>query len=497
MTRQKQVFEKAGGGQNSKTAFSDIIAIGTVVDTNDPMQWGRVRVMVTAWGDSIHHKIEGLPWAMYVTPFGGSTSVGTRGPSIHQTNGGVAYGMWAIPKIGAQVVVMSLDEDHLQRIYLGCVFDALTANTLPHGRWMFDDHPALDSKPPVAPYGPYSGSDGLIQPLSDNLQKAFGTSKNNLEWQTRAADYSAARVDVSYLQYTPSNVQDDKGVKSKEGWVSTQGYQTSRIDPNGFVGTQDKNYDSQTYSITSPGFHSIAMDDRMENCRVRFRTTAGHQILMDDTNERIYIATAQGNNWIELDQAGNIDIFTTNKVNIHAAKEINMTSDETIRMYAKKGIHMKSDDEIRIQAKKDIHTKSDQNIRQHSGKDTFVQTDGALHLKSKDKFNATSGSTTNIKAKGDANITSSATVNIKGGSQILQTAGQIHLNGPSAASAEEAKAAKEQIAFYTNRIPMHEPWGRMMTKKDTTTDGELKYDDQNVGKIERGVLINRGLYWRR
>lgn len=478
LTRQKQIFDKANASR-SRTPFSDIIAVGTIVDTNDPMQWGRVRILVTAWGDSIYQDIEGIPWAMYVTPFGGAVSVGTRGPGVDQTEGAVAYGMWAIPKVGAQVVVMSLDEEHNQRLYLGCVYDALTNNTLPHGRWTFDEHPALDGqKPPAPPYGPFSSSDGLIQPLASNMQAAFGGAENSLEWQTRAADYAASRVDVSNLQYTPSNVQDDKSTKSKEGWSHTQGYQTSRIDPHGATGNADKNYDSHTYSITTPGFHSLSMDDRMENCRMRFRTSAGHQILMDDTNERIYISTAKGNNWIELDQAGNIDIFTTNKVNIHAAKDINLTSDQTIRLYGKKGIHMKTDQEIRMHATKDIHTKADQNIRQHSGKDTYVQANETLH----------------IKAGNNINLTASTTVNFKGGASIIQTGGVIHLNGPSAT---EATDAKEQTAFFTNRIPMHEPWGRMMTKANDTTTGELNYDDPNVGKVEGGTPIKRGIYWRR
>lgn len=497
-TRQKKIFEHASGGASAKTSFSDIIAVGTIVDTNDPMQWGRVRILVPAWGDSMHHDLEGIPWAMYVTPFGGQTTVGTRGPGIDQTSGGVAYGMWAIPNVGAQAIVMSLDEDHTQRLFMGCVFDALTANTLPHGRWIFDDHPALDkTKPKSKPYGPYSGGDGLIQPLANNLQLAFGNKPDSLEWQTRAADYSASRVDVSYLQYTTSEVQDDKAVVGPNNWVSTQGYQTSRVDPNGSTGTVDKNYDSHTYSITTPGFHSIAMDDRMENCRMRFRTTSGHQILLDDTNERIYISTAKGNNWVEMDQAGNIDIFTTNKVNIRAAKDINLTSDQTIRMYAKEGIHMRCDKDIRIHSKDDINIKTDKNFRQHASKDTLIQTDNNYHLKVNADSSLYSGGTTNVSVGADLKMTSGKSTNVKAGTVIKQTAPDIYQNGPPAAVAAKAKDAKEQLAFYTNRIPAHEPWGRMMTKADTGIEGELVYTDKNVGKMERGVPIQRGIYWRR
>lgn len=469
-TKQKKLFEASNGGPSAKTSFSDIIAIGTVVDTNDPMQWGRIRVLVSVWGDSWEHEVEGMPWAMYVSPFGGQTSVGTRGPGIDQTEGGVAYGMWAIPKMGAQVVVMSLDEDHTQRLYLGCVFDMGAGNTLPHGRWISEDHPAIDNAPNkgnTKPYGPFSAGDKLIQPLANNLNKAFGNGSDAFEWSTRAADYAASRVDVSQLHNTTSNVQDDSGVQVGD-WVSTQGYQQSRLDPNGTSSFTNKNYDSQIVSITSPGFHSVAMDDRMENCRMRFRTSAGHQIILDDTNERIYIATAQGNNWIELDQAGNIDMFTTNKVNIRAAQEINLTSDKTIRMYAKEGIHMRSDKEIRLNSKED----------------TSVHSDKMVKLESGDNFN--------IISKADTKITTKGNTHIKSGGTIFVTGEKIHLNGPTAADADEP-----QIALYTNRIPAHEPWGRMMTKNDEGVQGELSYSDKRVGKHERGKDIQRGVYWRR
>lgn len=494
-TKQKQLFESAQGGPSAKTASSDIFAIGTVVDTNDPMQWGRVRVVVQSWGDSWGHQTDGMPWAMYVSPVGGQTSVGTRGAGIQQTEGGISYGMWAIPKVGAQVLVISLDEDHQQRLYLGCVFDAFTTNTMPHGRWMFEDHPELSNKPNAKPYGPYSASDKLIQPLAGNLKQAFN-NKDGFEWQTRAADYSASRVDVSQLHNTTSNVQDDKSFDSK-GWVSTQGYQTSRLDPHSKAGKTDKNYDSQVYSFTSPGFHSMSMDDRMENCRMRFRTMSGHQILLDDTNERIYIATAKGNNWIEMDQAGNIDMFTTNKVNIRAEQGINLTSDKEIRMYAKQGIHMHSDKDIRMHGTEDIHIQTSKNLRTRSGQSTLIQSDRNLNVTTSGDFKLFSTGATNISADGALLLTTAAAYNVNAGGNVLVTGTQIHLNGPVAAKAAKAVKAAELAALYTNRIPAHEPWARTMTKKDDGHDPEFAYGDKKVGRMERGKPIIRGLYWRR
>lgn len=474
-TAQQQIFEQSSPSQDSY----DTVTIGTVVDTNDPQQMGRVRVVCAQWGDSWSDIVEDLPWAIYVSPFGGQMQVGTRGPGIQQSEGGLAYGMWAIPKVGAQVMVLCIDGNPSARAYFGCIYDQFTPHTMPHGRFMYDDHPGLEKADGApTPFGPYTSSEKYVQPLAANMSRAFGMNGDpNFEYRTRAADYTVARVDVSQLSQTYSNVQDDANIEH-EGWTSTQGYQSSRSDPDSPSTLTDKNYDSQVYSFTSPGFHALSMDDRQENCRVRLRTTSGHQIILDDTNERIYIATAQGNNWIELDQEGNIDIYTANKLSVHATKEINFTSDDTIRMYAKKGIHMHSDDEVRIEAKKDIHIKTAQSIRTKADSDIYTEAAKTIQSKSGSELKLTSGGGTHFNS----------------GANLIATAPEIHLNGPAAS---KAQSPEEQQAFWTDRVPQHEPWARTMTKDDLTHEPEVPYDSKDVGIIERGRRIIRGLFWRR
>lgn len=496
-TRQRQILD-ASQGKDHGNHFSDIIAIGTVVDTNDPQQIGRIRVVVTTWGDSWNHKVENMPWCTFVSPLAGQTHVGTKGPGIQETTGGVSYGMWGLPKVGAQVVVMSMDENHMYRLVMGCVFDANTAHTMPHGRWMYDDHPKLDKeRPKCKPYGPYSSTENLIQPLAQNLQQAFGNSDVAFEWRTRAADYSVSRVDVSQLNQTYSGVQDDLEIENTDDntWVSTQGYQNSRIDPHG--NPTGKNNDSQVYSWTTPGFHSISMDDRQENCRTRLRTTSGHQILLDDTNERIYISTAQGNNWIEMDQAGNISVYSSSKISIRSNADINLSSDASVNIHGKTGVHIQSDVDIRMTAKSDIHAQAGKSIHGHAKNDVLFEADQKIHIKSGSNLNISSGSELNMKSASLTNITSGSTMNLKAGGQIIETGTQIHLNGPTANTATTASSAGDKPANFPNMIPTHEPYGRCMTKSDTSIEPELSYTDKKMGKLERGRTIPRGMYWRR
>jgi len=503
-TRQKELLIQSGTAKSTQ----EFITLGTVVDTNDPQQMGRVRAVCPAWGDTFQTTAVDLPWCIYVSPFGGQMDYGNeatggtdRGPGDSEnfkTVGSIAYGLWAIPKVGAQVIVACLDGDPSIRIYMGCVYNQFVPHTMPHGRWMSDDHDALElSTVDAAPFGPYSSRERLIEPLSTNIEQAFGQQgEPNYEWRNRAADYTVAGIGVQTLDATASNVQDDKNF-TQNGWTSTQGYAVSRSDPDGQSNLTGNIYDSQVYALTSPGFHALSMDDRIENCRIRLRTTGGHQILLDDTNERIYIQTAQGNNWIELDQAGNIDIYTTNKVNIRAAKDINLTSDETIRLTAKKGIHMYTDDEIRMHALKDIHVLTEQNLRGHSLQSTYWQADQSIQLTAGESFYLAAAQEINEKCGSDMKLSSGGTIHMNAGDDILETGSMIHLNGPSASVADSAQAPNEQPAFLASRVPDHEPWGRMMTANDFTQDSEFPYTSDQVNRSERGTTIPRGAKWRR
>ena len=509
--------------------------IGTVVDTNDPYNMGRLRVVCPRWGDSFDVDVEAVPWAIYKSPFGGHAQVGTRGPGIQTSKGSIAYGMWAIPKVGSQVFVKCLDGNPMTRAWDGCAYDQFTPHTMPHGRFMYDDHPALEKSNESAPYGPYTSSEHPIEPLATNLRQQFGNkSEPNFEFRSRGADYSVAAVTVDQLGTTFSKVQDDQGVVHDD-WTSTQGYQASRIDPHGESTIRDKNYDSQVVSLTTPGFHAISMDDRQENCRMRFRTTSGHQIIMDDTNERIYIASAKGNNWIEMDQSGNVDIYSGVKVNIHAAEHLNFTAGKTIRMHAGEGIHMETTGELRIHTKTDINVLSDQNIRMASKANTFIEavanmdvkvggtlkigSTGSMHIKTDATLRINSTSDTNILANGPVRVTSQGTLNLKSSgnamiqsssnvgitasSRVIMTGSQVTSNGPAAptpaaaSAATAADPANPQLAFWTSRVPQHEPWARVSTADDLSHKPEFDYTSKDVNRVERGVTYDRGTYWRR
>lgn len=504
------------------------ISVGRVVDTNDPLQMGRVRAYVAGLDRNLAN-VGDIPFAIYCSPFAGHQQVQSRGPEDNSyTTGPVAYGMFAIPKVGTDVLIAHLNGDPNYRIWFGALYGQLLSSTIPHGRYTFNNPDAeagnLD--------GPLSASENPIQPLYDNQTSAYTrtssiasndgatstTPRKNFEWRVRGADFQGAglgNIQRNLPDQKVSKVTDDRnyefteedGTKFHQGNF-TQGYALSRIEPNATYDPNlvdgGQNLDPQTYSWTTPGFNSIAMDDRPENSRIRFRTSSGHQMILDDTNERIYISTVQGNNWIEMDQNGNVDVYSARRVSIHSAMDVNITTDQTFRVYAKQGIHMTSGGEIRMTSANDTFIKAGGNIQTNASSDVNITSGETTNIKSGSSLNLQSGGDTNINTQGQGAWKVGSTLNFLASSDVLVTGATIQLNGPQAASAGEATAAKSFDAYFTNRVPEHEPYGRIMMDKNATDNDsnnkfslELDYDSPQVGRIELGETIPRNPRWHR
>lgn len=514
--------------------------VGKVMDTNDPAQMGRARVRCGKYGDKATQDMVDLPWALPVSPLAGVITHGMRGSEQESVNAPVAYGMWNIPKIGSYVIVGCIDGDKSKRFYVGGVHPQYLVNTLPHGRFIWRKADSEGARPD----GPLSSDEVPIEPLYSNMTEQFtlpsgegtltrrapGTPNKprvgNAEYESRGADMQASALDKT-LHNDPRNSPGNTTVDHVPGEaihfpkadgttrsILGPGYSIDQIEPTEQYGpeTAQVNYDSHNYSWTTPGFHSLSMNDRYDQCRIRIRTTSGHQILMDDTNERIYVSTAGGQSYIEIDKLGNIDIFAEKTISTHAKGDINFYSDKSIRLQAVEDIHMRADREIRQHSLQDFHVRSEMNIRTHSKLETKIEADtnmdirvgvgsgnGTLYIQSQNDFNMTSTS-------GEMRMKSSALMSLKSGASIAGDAPTIHWNSAHANDAIEAGEAEEKQAWWTTRVPDHEPWARVFmdpafsdTDENNAHEPEYEYTDEMVGRGSetRGDVYVRGPWWQR
>lgn len=482
------------------------LTTGIVVDVSDPQEMGRVRVLCPTLGDPDLEQLESMenvPWASYMSPIAGLTNGITRGPTETTDRGDIAYGFWSIPTIGSQVIVACLDGDVQMRIWMGCLYETGSTHTMPHGRF-FANSSSVD--------GPGTSAERPINSLRRSLKEAFG---NSYEFISRGADYTVSALHPDLVLTAQSSVADDKNkrIELPSGTIIeyTQGYSDIPRDP-----TMSDTRESQTSSWVTPGFHAISMDDRKDNCRIRIRTTMGHQIILDDTNERVLINTSGGRAWIEMDAIGNIDMYAERHLAIHSIKDMSFTTDGKMRFAAQQGFHFSTPKDFRVSTGEDINLRSQQNIRIKTLQNTLIDSDQQISIKSTQDMKLESTATFNIKGGPATNIQATTTVNISAGGSILQTAGAIHLNGPTAAPAQPADSSNAAFAFTTNRVPFRlnpqgEAWSRGMLSPSKTDDDkqfnfvdyynysnfQVPYNDLSVGRVELSDIIARNPYWRR
>jgi len=317
------------------------LSIGVVKNNADPMQEGRLQVWIPA-SDTYNFKVEDLPWARYVSPFGGVTADPKVGREHDQVSGITAYGFWAIPKNGAQVLVGTLESDPSTRFWMGCLYQPELNRTLPQA--------VEGTKTDIDESGIYKSLNEL--PTVENMREA-GHGPEDPNYRTIGGyERSIAH---------PSNKNKNK--------PTDNGYAPKPHEP--------EKADSQMYVFKTPGGHYWMMSDIDERCRVRIRTTAGSQILIDDTNERIYISTARGRSYLELDEgSGTVNQYGAGKYNVHSENDINFYSDSNINLVAKKRINLVSEQRgIKIQGKLGIQLLSEQaNIKVTASRDIHLKT---------------------------------------------------------------------------------------------------------------------------
>jgi hypothetical protein len=359
---------------------------GVVVDTNDPQQMNRMKVWVPAVDGDLYN-VADLPWVTYVSPLAGQTRNYPAGPGADEGKGLVSYGMVMTPKIGAQVIVSFVYGDPNKRIYVGSFFRDHGNRSLPAGR-----NSELGAAPLTDTLDP-------LEPQASNLAAQFGGDLSASEAQTRG-------------------VFERQVAQAKTAKDGAEGYQQNVVTPTEATATGDKKrpvYDPQTYALTTPGRHSIIMQDHPTTGRVRIKTAAGHQVILDDANERVYISTARGAVWIELDQDGRLHARADAGVHLSTGGDFEVAAAGAIRLAAGKGVHVQAGAEMSLAACAGL----------------------------------------SLSGKG-VNLESTAAFNVLAAGSLVQTGSQIHLNGP--------KAAGATCPTPPAVVPAHEPWKRPASK---------------------------------
>jgi hypothetical protein len=159
---------------------------------------------------------------------------------------------------------------------------------------------------------------------------------------------------------------------------------------------------------------------------VRIRTRTGHQILLHNSEDLIYIGNARGTTWIEMTANGKLDIFAQDSVSIHTQTDFNF----------------KADRDVNIEAGRNVNIKSRSNF----------------NIESMANYNLKVGANQNIVVGSVTNLHSGANINLDSGTQINMMNGLA--TAQSAVSISTHNNPGESYGNIMKRVPQHEPWSQ-------------------------------------
>lgn len=402
--------------------------LARVVSHLDPTYMGSLEVQLLHEVGNDPGKEGQTTVVKYMSPFLGSTSVDYTIDEDGYNNTQKSYGFWMIPPdVGSTVICFFIDGDPRYGYWIGCVQDENMNFMVPGIAATSFNSDGDQERVPVAEFN--KKVNNTVPADTTKVLKNQHPFAKVLEAQGLLLDDIRGITTSSARRETPSSVFGistpgpiDKQPGAKKGKFgkaeyATQGF-VSRLGGTTFVmdDGDDKFLRKKPAGEGPPEYAAVEQDETdgdvtiPHNELVRIRTRTGHQILLHNSEDLIYIGNAKGTTWIELTSNGKIDIYAQDSISVHTENDINFTADRDINLTAGRNVN--------------INTATN--------------------------FNVTAGANYEIKATADGKLTVGGTSNIKAGGNHVETAAEIHMNGPAADAAAVAPKAQ--------RIPMVEPW---------------------------------------
>lgn len=363
-----------------------------------------------------------------MSPFYGVTTIDSVTQQNDYNNTQKSYGMWFVPPdVGTTVMVIFIDGDPKRGYWIGCVPDEAMNFMIP-GMAATEYVVEGGGRMPVAEYSKRANTNvqdptKVKKPRHSTMYETL-LAQGLLKDDIRGITTSSARREVPSSVFgisTPGPV--DKRTGAKRGPIGKKEHKVvdayiSRMGGTTFVmdDGDDKFLRKKSAYDGPPEYASVSQGETgglpniPHNELVRIRTRTGHQILLHNSEDLIYIGNARGTTWIEMTSNGKIDIYAQDSVSVHTSNDLNVTADRDINLTAK----------------------------------------GNFNLNAGGTIKMSSSGNCEIKSAADGKITVAGVASILAGAAIAGTATSITWNGTPASPASEAPKA--------SRIPMKEPW---------------------------------------
>ncbi len=355
------------------------IVEGIVKANVHPTHMGVISVFIPRFGNDESNK-EQWRQVKYCSPFYSRTNA--AGPAENfldvKTTGGI---ITPPPDLGTKVLCFFPDGRNAAGYYFACVPDTYMMQTIPEASVNKDGEAGTEFNDDID-----SNNIKKINNFTDPIRPLDVYTQGQLIAAGLETDTVRGTSTSTVMRESPSEVI---GIASKGRRITNQGldflqtYKSQVQNPN----TTDKKI---LQGLLNPTYrkkgHSIALDDGDidgASNQIRFRTSTGHQILLNDSEGVIYISNRAGTAWVELGSAGTMDVYAKDSINFRT-KDFNVHADGNIKMHSKGYSQFVSDQQLQVQSKS-------QTVISSQG-ETGVSGSSGLHLQSGSDLRASSSS---------------------------------------------------------------------------------------------------------
>jgi hypothetical protein len=443
--------------------------IAIVKSNVDPTRNGQVWVYIENYGGIDPNDAKNWLPVRYMSPYYGTSSDMDSKKNIDRTGEGSftnnphSYGMWTgSPSVGSRVICIFINGRSDMGYYIGYAPSigshsmvpaiASSSNVVPNDTEA--ENYAGATRLPTAEVNLGNTGKRNSRTINSDPKPIHSYQASILSNQGLVRDNIRGTIGSSSSRETPSNVV---GISTPGRPIYEGGYNSKTIQDA--IKTGDT---SKLKQIGSLGGHSIVMDDGQltgEDQLVRIRTGAGHQIMLSDSGQSVFIIHSNGHSWIELGKEGTVDIYAANSFNVRTVGDINFHADRDINMHAKRNLNLFGDS---------VKIDSDQSIGVYAEKDILSQSGG--------KYSVKSGSTLSIESQGNSNYKSGGINYIRGK--------KIHLNtgdGPAADTVPKASFKNHKDTSYSEKVGWIQPSPNPLLSIVTRAPTHQPWDGANKG----------------
>ena len=429
--------------------------------------------------DAVNQRVQ----VRYLNPFYGVTNYDGVTKNNDYASSQQSYGMWFIPPdLGNTVLVIFVEGNINKGYWFGCVQAENQNFMIPDGRAattytdITDNEDLAGKKLPVGEYN---------KELLENLKNLTDSTKNLkpinqqfvdilnnqglLEDETRGLTTSSARREAPSMVFgvsTPGPLDKRGNARGKGGRYYSRLGGSSIVMDDG-----DDKFLRKTSAAEGPSdyVNKITADEEEtadetipHNELVRIRTRTGHQILLHNSEDLIYIGNSKGTTWVELTANGKIDVYAKDSISFHTEADFNFKADRDVNIEAGRNVNIKSalntnieSTELSLKANSNGYITVGSQLHENIGTDYFFTLGGDSHT---------------VKADGK---TDHVTPSSRSGSTSATNA--ISVSNLTTFVLPETESIMK-------RVPQHEPWPQHENLNPNNVSSDLT-DRENPDNI--------------